>query len=99
MAFAAFHAWHPSQRPPADQPALKGRLTDDEGLIRLALDRRLHEGDVVIKRRLADNFRFTGDVSSEIRAEMLTSDPVIRKRLIQRMKARLSEGGEQRGSP
>ncbi len=87
------------------------RELDDEILLREALKRRLYLDDAVSERRLINNMRFVSDhegsdssvevqslLASALDLDMPSSDPVVRRRMIETMK-RLAYQAADRRSP
>ncbi|MEN8184658.1 MAG: peptidylprolyl isomerase [Myxococcota bacterium] len=86
---------------PEERAAFEEALLDEEILVREALRLGLEE-DPVVQRRLIRNQRFLGAPAARSDRELLgearglgmeTSDPVVRRRLAQRMEQRLREPG------
>jgi parvulin-like peptidyl-prolyl isomerase len=85
--------------PDADErAALLDAEVDDEILYREALAHGLAEGDSVVQHRIAGNLAFVEDgpppgfERDDLAGDMLRQDVVVRRRLVERMRARLEQG-------
>lgn len=81
---------------PTERAALLAAEVDDEILYREALRLGLADGDVVVQHRIAGNLAFVEDgpppqpgASNALAGDMLQQDLVVRRRLIERMRAHL----------
>ncbi len=83
----------------AERAALADAEVDDEILYREALAHGLDDGDTVVQHRIAGNLAFVEDgpppgteSGDRLSQDMLREDVVVRRRLVERMRARLEQG-------
>ncbi|HYD50419.1 MAG TPA: peptidylprolyl isomerase [Terriglobales bacterium] len=79
---------------PAMPPSLVSGLSAEERLVRQALALGLADTDPVIQQRLRQNSRFTGGIDDGLLEEMKTADPVVRRRLAQRVRLLIESESE-----